>query len=451
MQKRRNKGHDPEGARPMSLLQDTPAKVAATPMRHRVRGNVVIILCVMYAISYIDRTNISTALPTIKASLDLSDTELGFVVSAFSIPYALLQVFGGHLGERFGARKALFWIALLWGVATLATGLSIGFWSLFAARILLGLTEAAAFPTATSAMTRWVPADRNGFVQGVVHSASRLGNAAAPLIVAWLIVWAGWRESFLILGVVSIVWGVIWVVYFRNRPDEHKKVTRVELAEMPHRPKDAVRPPVPWRRMIRSMAPVAFVDFGYGWTLWVFLTWLPSFLGTSYGLNLLTYAGFTSIVLLGGVVGDTTGGMLSDAFFRRTRDMRASRRNTLMIGLIGSGLCLVPVFLLHNLTLVIIALTVSFFFLELCNAALWAIPMDTAPEWAGTASGMMNTGFGVAGIFSPIVFGALVDATGWQWPFVASIVLLEVAAVVAWRMNPRRISSTDGLATPKLA
>ncbi|BDZ50141.1 MFS transporter [Frondihabitans sucicola] len=436
----------------MSLTEEKPAKVKATPMRHRVRGNVVLILCVMYAISYIDRTNISTALPSIKASLSLTDTQLGIVVAAFSIPYALLQVVGGNIGERFGARKALFVIALLWGVATLATGLSIGFWSLFAARILLGLTEAAAFPTATSAMTRWVPADRNGFVQGVVHSASRLGNAAAPLIVAALIVWAGWRESFLILGVVSIIWGIIWVLYFRNRPDEHKKVTQVELAEMPDRPKDAVRPPVPWKRLIPTILPVAFVDFGYGWTLWVFLTWLPSFLGDSYGLQLTTFAAFTSLVLLGGVVGDTAGGMISDAFFRRTRDMRTARRNTLMIGLIGSGVCLVPVFLFHSLPVAIVSLTLSFFFLELCNATLWAIPMDAAPEWAGTASGMMNTGFGIAGIFSPIVFGALVDATGWQWPFVASIVLLGVAAVVAWRMNPQRITSTDGLAAaPRLS
>ncbi|AMM22355.1 MFS transporter [Frondihabitans sp. PAMC 28766] len=415
-------------------------------MRGRVRGNVVIILCVMYAISYIDRTNISTALPTIQASLHLTTNELGWVVSAFSIPYALLQVFGGNIGERFGARKALFWIALLWGVATLATGLSIGFWTLFGARVLLGLTEAAAFPTATSAMTRWVPSDRNGFVQGVVHSASRLGNAAAPLVVAWLIVWAGWRVSFLVLGVVSIVWGVIWFAYFRNRPDEHKRVTQVELDEMPDRPKSAARPPVPWRRLIPSMVPVAFVDFGYGWTLWVFLTWLPSFLGDSYGLKLLSYAGFTSVVLIGGVFGDTVGGMVSDAFYRRTRDMRKSRRNTLVIGLIGSAAWLVPVFAIHNLVVAIVSLTISFFFLELCNATLWAIPMDTAPEWAGTASGMMNTGFGIAGILSPIVFAAVLSATGWQWPFFASIVLLLVAAVVAWRMNPRRITSADGLA-----
>ncbi len=436
----------------MSLIDEKPAKAVATPMRHRVRGNVVIILCVMYAISYIDRTNISTALPSIKTAFELNDSQLGIVAAAFSIPYALLQVVGGNLGERFGARKALFWIALLWGIATLATGLSIGFWTLFGARVLLGLTEAAAFPTATSAMTRWVPADRNGFVQGVVHSASRLGNAAAPLIVAWLIVWAGWRESFLVLGVVSIVWGIVWVLYFRNRPDEHKKVTQVELAEMPDRPKSAVRPPVPWKRLTRSILPVAFVDFGYGWTLWVFLTWLPSFLGDSYGLKLTTFAAFTSLVLVGGVVGDTVGGVISDAFFRRLRDMRKARRNTLMIGLIGSALWLIPVFAFHNLTVAIVSLMLSFFFLELCNATLWAIPMDTAPEWAGTASGMMNTGFGVAGIFSPIVFGALVDATGWQWPFFASIVLLGIAAVVAWRMNPQRITSRDGLeAAPALS
>ncbi|ROQ38199.1 sugar phosphate permease [Frondihabitans sp. PhB188] len=437
----------------MSLTTEEPAKVKATPMRGRVRGKVVILLCVMYAISYIDRTNISTALPDIKADLSLTDTQLGIVVAAFSIPYALLQIFGGRLGEKFGARKALFVIAILWGIATLATGMSVGFWSLFIARLVLGFSESAAFPTATSAMTRWVPADRNGFVQGVVHSASRLGNAAAPLIVAYLIVAFGsWREMFFILGGISVLWGIVWYFYFRNRPDEHKSITKVELEEMPDRPKSAIAPPVPWKRLARTILPVTFVDFGYGWTLWVFLTWLPSFLGDSYGLKLTTFALFTSLVLLGGVVGDTFGGMMSDAFFRRSRDMRTARRNTLMIGLIGSGICLVPVFVFHSLPVAIVSLTLSFFFLELCNAVLWAIPMDTAPEWSGTASGMMNTGFGIAGIFSPIVFGALVDATGWQWPFVASIVLLAAAAFVAWRMNPQRISSTDGLARqPKLA
>ncbi len=111
----------------------------------------------------------------------------------------------------------------------------------------------------------------------------------------------------------------------------------------------------------------------------------------------------------------------------------------LLIGLTGSLVCLTPLLFVHDIVIAAISLALSFFFLELCNATLWAIPMDVAPEWSGTASGMMNTGFGLAGIFSPILFGWLVTTTGWQWPFVASIVLLGAAALVAGLMRPRRV------------
>ena len=424
-----------------------PSKPAASPILHRIRGRVLLLLCVMYAISYLDRTNISTAGPTIMSALHLNATQFGIAVSAFSIPYALLQVFGGNLGERFGARKSLFWIGVLWGVATIATGFSVGLWSLVGARLLLGLTESAAFPTATSAMARWVPADRNGFAQGVVHSASRLGNAAGPLIVGGLIIWgnslntflAGWQISFLLIGLLSAVWALLWMISYRDRPQSHPKITQQELAEIPRELERAAQPATPWRRLMRTILPVAIVDFGYGWVLWVFLTWIPTFLADTFHLPLSKYALFTSVVLVGGVVGDTVGGMFADFLLRRTGNLRNSRRTVLLVGLIGSLLWLVPLLFAHTLVIATVSLSLSFFFLELCNATLWAIPMDVAPEWSGTASGMMNTGFGIAGIFSPIVFGAMVDTVGWQWPFGLSIALLAGVAVVAAVMKPRRV------------
>ncbi|MCU1505348.1 MAG: hypothetical protein QOG18_157 [Microbacteriaceae bacterium] len=431
----------------MTVTQERPVPTKASPIFGRMRGRVVLLLCVMYAISYIDRTNISTAGPTIMAALHLTTSEFGLAVSAFSIPYALLQVFGGNLGERIGPRRALFWIGVLWGVATIATGFSVGLLSLVGARLLLGLTESAAFPTATSAMAKWVPADRNGFVQGVVHSASRLGNAAAPLIVGGLIIWgdslagplAGWQISFILVGVLSALWAVLWAKFFRNRPEDYPKITEQELSEIPHSLEKAARPAVPWKRLIRTMLPVTIVDFGYGWTLWVFLTWIPTFLASSYHLPITEYPLFTSFVLLAGVVGDTAGGVFGDRLLRRTGNLRFARKTVLLVGLIGSLLCLSPLLFVHDLTIATVSLSLSFFFLELCNATLWAIPMDVAPEWSGTASGMMNTGFGLAGIASPALFGLLVDQTGWQWPFAASILLLAVAAVVASVMKPRRV------------
>lgn len=360
----------------------SPPRAAATPIRHRVRGKVLLLLCAMYAISYLDRTNIATAGPTMMGALHLNATQFGLAVSAFSIPYALLQVFGGNLGERFGARKSLFWIGVLWGAATIATGFSVGLWSLVGARLVLGLTESAAFPTATSAMARWVPADRNGFAQGVVHSASRLGNAIAPILVGALIIWgdslhtfiAGWQVSFLLVGVLSVVWALVWMSSYRDRPQNHPKVSTTELSEIPAALERAAQPATPWRRLMRTMLPVAIVDFGYGWVLWVFLTWIPTFLSSVFHLPLSQYALFTSVVLAGGVVGDTAGGMFADFLMRRTGNLRSSRRTVLLVGLIGSLLWLLPLLAAHTLVIATVSLSVSFFFLELCNATLWAIP-----------------------------------------------------------------------------
>ncbi|PYY38488.1 MULTISPECIES: MFS transporter [unclassified Curtobacterium] len=421
-----------------------PAK--GTPFRGRIRGRVLLLLCCMYAISYIDRTNISTALPHITDEFGLTETAAGFIVSAFSLPYALLQVFGGTISEKFGPRRALFVITVVWGVATLWTGLSLGFWTLFAARLLLGLSEAAAFPSATQAMSRWIPRDRNGFAQGVVHSAARLGNALAPLLVAYFIAISGWRLAFFATAVLSVAWGIAWFFLFRDRPEDAHGITKAELAELPPVETRATRPPVPWRALAKQILPVSFVDFGYGWTLWVFLTWIPTFLSDQYDLEINAFAWFTTAVLLAGVVGDTVGGMLSDRIIHRGGDSRQARRLVLVIGLCGSLVCLLPLVVVgQSLTVATVSLALSFFFLELCNANLWAIPMDVAPQWSGTASGFMNTGFGVAGVVSPIVFGFLIDTSGWQLPFGISCALLAGAAVVAWVMKPQRLTVTDGV------
>lgn len=404
----------------------------------RARTQVLALLCLMYAISYIDRANIATAAPFLQQELGLTDTQLGVALGAFSVPYALLSIFGGVIGQRLGPRLALGLIAVLWGIATVATGFSIGLASLIGARLLLGLSESGAFPVATQVMSRWMPTRRYGFAQGIVHSSSRLGNAVAPLIVAALIAWAGWRESFFVIGALSALWALLWFSMFRNRPAQYRGITQQELDELPvGAQQQAARPPVPWRLLLRTLAPVVFVDFGYGWTLWVFLTWLPSFLSQSFGLALSSFALFTSLVLGAGVIGDTVGGVLSDRLALRMRTTSAARRTLIMAGLLGAMLALTPLVFTHALVVATVCLAVAFFFLELTNAPLWAIPMDVAPVWAGTASGVMNTGFGIAGILSPIVFGALVQSSGWQVPFVVSIALLALAAVVAGVMRPQ--------------
>lgn len=395
------------------------------------------LLCIMYFIAYFDRNNIATAGPSIIKEFHLTNTEFGLTASVFALFYALLQVFGGWIGEKIGPRRGLLILGVLWGLSTLFTGLAVGLVTLLIARAILGFSESATFPTATQAMSRWVPADRNGFVQGIVHSASRLGTAVAPIAVAAMILWSGWRASFIYVGILSMLWALIWYAMFRERPRDMKGITKQELAEVPDLPKAADLPPVPWKRLIRTILPVTLVDFAYGWVAWVFFTWIPTLLSSVYHQDVGKYGLLTSLVLIGGVVGDTLGGVASDWLIRRRWSARSARRALLLIGFIGSGVCLVPLVFTPPLTMTVVSLALSFFFLELTNAQLWAIPMDVAPTWSGTASGMMNTGFGIAGIVSPIIVGALVDWTGgFAWPFGLSIGILIAATVLAGLMRP---------------
>jgi MFS family permease len=148
---------------------------------------------------------------------------------------------------------------------------------------------------------------------------------------------------------------------------------------------------------------------------------------------------FSTGVMLAGVIGDTAGGFLSDALLVRTGNLKFARRLNLVVGLLGSLLFLLPTLFIHNLVTVSILLSLAFFFLELCNPVLWVLPMDLAPQYAGTAGGLMNLGFGIAGVLSPSFFGFLIDRAGsWEVPFAISIFLLFVGVLLAFRIDPTR-------------
>jgi MFS family permease len=401
-------------------------------------NTVLTIICLMYLILYVDRVNISTAAPLIKADLNLSNTELGLAFTAFAYPYALFQLIGGYFGDKFGARLTLLVCGLIVCAATAATGAVGGLASLFAARLALGIGEGATFPTATRAMAAWVPERNWGFAQGITHSFARIGNAVTPPLIALLVSLVSWRGAFVVLALLSLVWVLIWWWGFRDVPTA-PPLTSEELATLPARSRGNAAKAVPWLKLFRRMLPVTAVDFCYGWTLWLFLSWIPSFFYQNYHQNLTQSAFYSAGVFLAGVIGDTLGGVASDWILRRTGSRTAARRNVIVAGMLGGFLFLIPVMLVHDVNVAAISLAAAFFFVELVVAPIWAAPMDIAPNYSGSASGMMNFGFGVAGIISPLVFGFLIDRTGsWTLPFAGSICLLLLGAALAFRMHPDR-------------
>src|SRR5262252_3677048 len=412
--------------------------------------NVVLgLLCLMYFLTYLDRVNISTAMASNQflKEIPLTKTQAGLIFSAFAYPYLLFQISGGWVADKFGPRIALTICGIIWAGATIMTGMVHGLVMMFVARVVLGFGEGATFPTATRAMSYWLPKSKRGYAQGITHAFSRLGSAITPWLVATLIISLSWRASFVIVGVASLVWSVVWGLYFRDNPNQHKAITPEEVAELSAQKEQKAVAQVPWMRLALRMMPVTVVYFCYGWTLWLFQSGIPRFFKNEYHLDLQKAALFSSGVFFAGVLGDTIGGLVSDRIFERTKSLNAARRNLVCAMMVLCCFSMVPILFSHDLTIVALALSAGFFFAEFTIGPMWAIPMDIAPKFSGTASGMMNTGSAFAAIVSPVVFGYIVDKTGhWTWPFMGSMALMLFGAALSFRMHPDRQLTEDSTA-----
>jgi len=400
-------------------------------------GIVLAVLCGMYFLYFVNRTNLAIAGPEIAADLGLNNVQLGLAFGAFGIPFALLQPVGGAIGDRIGPRLTLAICALIVCAATGWIGAADGFFSLYCARLLLGIGEGAAFPTATRAMSAWTPRHRWGFAQGITHTFSRVGNAATPLIVAGLIAIFSWRIAFFLLVPITLAWAAVWFWYFRDNPRPYPSATSELLARLNACACETSKPAIPWVALGRRIAPLTAVDFCYGWFLVVFQTWIPNYFVQNYGLNLAKTALFSPSVLFAGVIGDTFGGLLTDAVLHRTGRIVLARRGVIVLGFLGACLFMIPVVFTANLVVATVCLSLAFFFAELIVAPIWAASMDMAPGYAGTASGMMNFGFGLASIVSPMFFGYTIQRSGsWTIAFSVSIALLLLGALLASFLRP---------------
>jgi MFS family permease len=424
----------------MALIQDAEAKTTASPAAARplVSAHAVVttMLCVLFAIMYLDRVNISAAAGSLKSHFQLNNTEMGLAFSAFSWAYLASVLFGGWGARKYGARVSLLVCVVIVGIGTIFTGLVGGLGSLFVARLLVGLGEGPAFPAATQAMRNWYPAHKFGYIQGITHSASRLGAAIAPPVVAWIIVLSDWRTSFVICGVAAIVWAGVWWLYFKEDPREHPAVDVRHLeglsVSLPDR-----KARIPLWILTKRMFPVTIVMFTYGWSYWVFVSWLPLYFANQHHTNLKNSALLTSIPFVAGLVGNTVGGMGSDWILKRTGRHRLARCSVVALSLTGAALFLIPCLFIDDLNTVVGLLAASMFFLELTIAPMYAVPMDISKEYAGLGSAYIIMGVAIAGIISPVVFGWLIDLTGnWNVPFATGVVILLIGAAVVGVLRP---------------
>ena len=325
-------------------------------------------------ITYFHRISISQAAPAIQDDLKLSDEQMSLVFSAFTLAYGLFEIPGGWLSDKYGPRRVLSGVVVLWSVFTAATGLAWNFSSMVVCRFLFGTGQAACFPSITKVFTIWFPQHERVRAQGIMWFSARWGGAVTPLLVYWVFQRVSWRWGFALIGLVGIVWTLAFYFWFRDRPSEHPKISSDELEELASAESNAAgHADVPWKKLLASrtvwMLWLQYSCMAYGW--YFYITWLPTYLIDGRGLDKETSALYAGLPLLFGGVGCVVAGTLSARLAQRLGSVATTRRTMAYIGMTGTAVMLVLSSQIANPLLAMVAMGMAAFATDLVMPGAW--------------------------------------------------------------------------------
>lgn len=389
-------------------------------------------------ITYIDRVVISAAAPAMRTELSLSDVQLGWAFSAFTFAYAAFEIPSGWMGDVMGPRKVLTRIVLWWSGFTAATGLAWNFVSLVTFRFLFGAGEAGAFPNISRSFARWFPRQERGNAHGVLFMGTRLGGAVTPPLVGLLMGFVGWRETFMIFGLLGVVWCVFWLKWFRDDPADHPAVNAEELALIRAGLDPVERHRFKWGELFSSNLLLIYgMYFTMGYTLYFNLTWLPSYLQRERGFPTDRALWLSGGVLLAGAIGTYLGGRLTDRLVK-SHGLKIGR-SVGVVSLPVAGAVLVAAALTENALVAAMLLAVTLFIADLGVSSCWSICHDVGGKNAGVVTGAMNTFGNIGGALSPLVVGyALLWWTSWTIPFFITAGVYLFGGVCTLLVDPRK-------------
>ncbi|MFF9852319.1 MFS transporter [Streptomyces litmocidini] len=389
-----------------------PPLTAAPSAHRRTVRLTVVLLFAAWLVDYADRLVINLVLPSIGAEFDLDRTRQGLVVSAFFLAYALCQIPGGLLADRFGGRRVTLWALLSWSVFTALTGFAWSFAALLALRFAFGAAEGVFPPASMKVLVERTPPEERGSANGKVMSSNALAAVLTPLVVAPLVAAFGWRSAFwstAALGVLALV------------------AVRLRLPAPLPRTEDARTPRPALRAVLRKgvLWRFALMMFGYNTIVWGLNTWVPSYLGEEHGVSLTEAGALVAVPALGAALATVLGGRLAD---------RLGGRHRLIVvpGMTVSAVALLLMANTPSLTGFVVLGTVAVFAASLAYMPIFAVPLaGLTPEYVGVGSAVIILGGQVAGMVAPPVMGALADAFSFHVAFGFLVLGAVIAAVMA--------------------
>jgi MFS transporter, ACS family, glucarate transporter len=414
----------------------------------KVRYRVLFLLVLLSVITYLDRVCMNVVARYVKADLGLDNQQLGYVLAAFSLAYALFEIPTGVLGDRIGARSVLTRIVLWWSLFTVLTGTATAFIPLLIIRFLFGAGEAGVYPNSSIAIAHWFPRSELGRAQSAIWAAGRIGGALTPLIVVPLVHAFGWRMSFAVLGIIGVVWAIAWYIWYRNEPLDKKGISEAEVKEIEagRNLKHTVHH-IPWTAVVRQPNLWALMLmchlFFYG--SYFFTNWSSTYFQEGRGMTEAAARDFLSLSYFLGALGCLAGGSLSDVLTKKY-GLKTGRRTVALAGLLMSGVLFLAAGLTVDNSMAGYLLALCVFSKDLALPVAFAVCVDIGRQHSGVVVGAMNFAGQLGGFFITLIFGVIVHQTGnFNYPLFLIAGCLAMSAMLWLRIDPTKTVETREL------
>jgi MFS family permease len=401
----------------------------------------------MALINYFDRIVLSIAMPVLIQEFALTPVSAGYLLSAFIWSYAPLQLPGGLVLDKWGTRKTAARALAFWSAATALSGAAMSFGFLFFTRLLLGVGESPTFAMAARAIREWAPVRERALAFSIAGSGSAFGTAISAVTIAWLVGTIGWRGAFVCSGALGFIWVGVWLALYRD-PEragwlgaaERRMILRDRA---PGGTTDTHAMPLKELLSYQTMWGLFLVQGCVNYTQYLFLTWLPTYLVQSRGMNIMHSGLQTGICYLGAVVLTLCMGRLCDYLLTPAAVQAGKRRYAVVILAFGASVMVLAPFTTSE-ALLLVEITFSLACVQSVFVNTYSLTNDLlhAGKSIGAAIGWIQFGGNVFGLAAPIATGYIVAATGsFTSAFLLAGVLLITGAVVTLTMTRRPIGA----------